>query len=449
MTGKVAAVVRAGASFGPLGRLEGIDRALVLGATGTMLLNVAQTLLNFAVTLSLSHLLGARGLGAYAYAFAWSSVLAVPSVLGLTPLVIRNVAAYRERAEWGLLRGFLARANQAVVLSSALLVGGGAAVALIVNGSRSDLLHPVLVGLLMVPILAVTSIRQAVMQGLGRVVLGRLPETLIAPALFLVLIGCAYRLGHRYSSATWVIGLQVTALFAAYLIGALMLFRLLPHDVKTIGAEHAMKDWVRSALPLLLFSGAQALNAQVEVILLGALKGPADAGIFSVAVRASGLVTFFLFAVRYPLAPMVARLHARGETALLERTVRRAARVVFLASLPVALGVVVFARPLLALFGAEFKVGVTALILITIGQVSFAAMAFAGTVLVMTGNEAWLVRGVIVGALANLALNALLIPPFGLNGAAAGSTLAMIAMNVCLVYFARRRAGVRSSVFGT
>jgi O-antigen/teichoic acid export membrane protein len=88
------------------------------------------------------------------------------------------------------------------------------------------------------------------------------------------------------------------------------------------------------------------------------------------------------------------------------------------------------------------------LVLLALAQLFFAATGFAGTVLVMTGNESWLVRGVVVGAVTNIGLNALLIPPFGLNGAAAATAIAMTAMNVCLVVFARRRAGVSATPFG-
>lgn len=431
-----------------LRRLSAVERSLIIGMTGTVLLNVAQMIVNFALTLALSHLLGARGLGAYAYAFAWSSLLAVPSVLGITPLVVRNVAAYRENESWGLLRGMLARANQAVALSSGLLVAGGAVVALFVNDSKGELLRPVLVGLLLVPIVALTSIRQAAMQGLGRVVLARIPETLVAPAVFLGFIGGAYLVARHSISATWVIGLQAVAFLAAFVLGAAILRRSLPHHAKTEQPEHAMREWVRSALPLLLFSAIQALNAQVEVILLGAIKSSRDAGLFSVAVRASGIVPFVLLAAGYPLSPMIARLHASGETALLRKTVRRAAIGIFVASLPLAVGVVVFARPLLALFGGEFKGGVTALVVLSVGQLVYAAMGLAGTVLVMTGNESWLVKGVIAGAVTNIGLNALLIPPFGLTGAATGSTIAAAVMNGSLVYLARRRARVPSSAFG-
>ena len=447
MIDAVTKLLRVRAGFGSLRRLEGADRTLAVGTAGTLALNVAQTLLSFAVTFSLSRLLGADGVGAYVYAFAWASLLAVPSVLGLTPLVVRNVAAYREREEWGLLRGLLARANAAVMISSALLVTGGASAALIVNGSEPELLYPVLVGLLLVPIVALTSIRQAAMQGLGRVVVGRIPETLIAPAIFLALIGIAYGVRRESPSVTAVVALQNASFIVTLAVGAVLLRKALPQHAKTERAQHAMGEWIRSALPLLLFSGIQALNAQVDVILLGAIKGSSEAGVFAVAGRIATVVAFLMLAVSYPAAPLIARLHASGQTELLRRTVRRAALAIFLASLPIACGVFVFARQLLAIFGDEFQGGVTTLIMLAAAQLVFVATGFAGTVLVMTGHESLLVRGVVVGVTLTIGLNAVLIPAYGRNGAAAASLIGFTVMNVFLAYLARQRAGVPSTAF--
>lgn len=447
MNERVATFVRGRGPRDWLDRFDKVERALVIASSGSFLLNVTQTLLNFVLTVTLAHALGAEGIGQYAYAFAWASVLGVPAALGLTPLVIRHVAGYRERREWGLLRGLLRRANTAVLLSSGALVVGGIVVALVLDRARPEFLYPVLVGLLLVPIIAVTSIRQAAMQGLGRVVLGRTPETIVTPALFLLLIAVAWsHLGESFS-ATWAVALQVAASFAALLVGIYFLRRVLPHHVNVEQAQYEMGSWVRSAIPLLLFSLVQAISAQIDIILLGGIDGASSAGIFSVATKLAGLVTFVMLAVGYALSPAIARLHASGDSAQLKRTVHRAAVFVFLAALPVAVGIIAVSGPLLRLFGSEFETGHSALVVLAISQLLFSAMGFAGTVLVMTGRESLLVRGVVVGAVVTIAANVILIPPFGLNGAAVAALVGTTSMNICLVYYTRR-AGIASTAFG-
>jgi len=175
------------------------------------------------------------------------------------------------------------------------------------------------------------------------------------------------------------------------------------------------------------------------------LRQSQDAGLYSVSARAAGVVSFVLVAATYPLSPLLARLNAAGEHDQLRRIVRISAVAIFAASIPIATCILVFAKPLLGLFGTEFAGGQTALAILVAGQLVFTATGLAGVVLVMTGREGLLVTGAAVAAVSNVTLNAVLIPTFGLNGAAVGTTISSIAGNVCFVYYARRRAGVPSS----
>ena len=146
-------------------RGDGVAHGLLLGTVGTAVLNVAAVTLNFALVLLLSRQLGTSGYGAYASAFAWAGVLSVVAVLGLTPLVVRQVASYHSFESWGLLRGLLRRSNQSVAFSSALTIASAAGIGWLIYGTRPELLHPFWIALLLVPLIALTSLRQAAMQG--------------------------------------------------------------------------------------------------------------------------------------------------------------------------------------------------------------------------------------------------------------------------------------------
>jgi O-antigen/teichoic acid export membrane protein len=430
-------------------RRNRVERSLVRGVVGTALLNLATMGVNFVITLTLSHTLGVRGYGAYVFALAWSGLLAVPGILGLTPLIVRNVAHYSAQESWGMLRGLLARANLAVTSSSFLVIAVAAGVGTwLIHPSDSELLDPFLIGLLLVPVIALTSVRQSAMQGLGHVVLGRVPETLIGPAVFLLLVGIArLTLGHRFS-ATWGMSAQVAAGLVAFAIGAWLLRRTLPAAVRSSRPSYELRKWVLAAVPLFLYSGVQLLNSQVEIILLGVFKGSEAAGIFSVASRVAAVIAFVGVAASYPLSPLIARLQATGDMEALRETAIRSARWIFLASLPIAAAVMLLAQPLLTLFGGEFKGGVTALLTLSLGQLVFAATSVAGIVLVMTGHESSLTRAVAIGAIVGLVLNLVLIPPFGLEGAAAGSAISWVSFCIVVAVYARRRASVPSTALG-
>jgi len=145
---------------------------------------------------------------------------------------------------------------------------------------------------------------------------------------------------------------------------------------------------------------------------------------------------------------MIARLHTAGDLAGLRRTVRQAAVVIFLFSLPVAVGTVVFSRQLMGIFGGDFEGNSTSIAILAVGQLIFAATGLAGIVLVMTNRETFLLRSALYSAISNVLLNGILIPPFGIAGAATSGTISLAVLSLAAGYYARRRAGVPSTAIG-
>jgi len=426
----------------------GIGRSVLVGATGTVALNVSAMALNFVIALVLARTLGSAGYGAYAFALAWATVLAVPASLGITPLVVRHVAAYAEEGSWGLLRGLVRRTNQVVAASSVLIVVGAAAVGWLLHDSSSGLLGPFLVGLLLVPLIALTSLRQAALQGLHRVVLGRTPDTLVLPGVFLLLVAvAAERLGDGFE-AEWATGLNVAAAGTAFVVGAALLRAVLPTSVRTAVTEYHIRAWVRGGLPLLAIAVLSVLSTQVGTILLGALDSADAAGTFSIASRIATFTGFFFLAATYPLYPNVARLWAIRDTESLQRLLTRTSRVVLAASCCIAAVLFVFAPQVLELFGAEFAEGATALRILALGQLFIIAAGFGGLALVMTPNEGSAAFSLGLGVAVNVVLSAALIPVWGVSGVAVAAAAGWLLASVLGAWLAWRRLGVYAPALG-
>ena len=426
---------------------RGLLGRVALGATATLLLNVGSLVLNFASTLLLSRLLGAEGYGAYAFALAWALILTSVAGLGLSPLVIRQVAASSAKREWGAIRGMLRWSNALVVVASLVATVAAAAIGLALLRDDSKLFGPFLVGLLLVVPLSLTTLRQSAMQGVGRVILGRVPESLVAPGLLLVLVATVGLGRGDAFSAKWAMAMQVLATVCAFILGALLLARSLPADARVAAPEVHAPSWRRSALPLFALGLLFAANAQLGTIVLGVLGDTADVGVYSVATRLTAFIGFVMLAATYPLMPVVARLHAEGSDSEMRRLVAGAARTIFLLSLPLALGVVVFAEPLLALFGAEFGAGIGGVRLLAVGELMKAFVGLAGLVLVMTGHEAVLMRSVAAGVLANGVLALGLVPVLGVEGAALAAVVGIAVTQLLLEFGARKRVGVSGAAF--
>ena len=104
----------------------------------------------------------------------------------------------------------------------------------------------------------------------------------------------------------------------------------------------------------------------------------------------------------------------------------------------------------LGLFGGEFKIGVNAFIILSVGMLISAFSGSVGNLLQMTGKQFVFMKILIVGAIINIGLNYLLIPtnnPFsefgisGINGAEVASMCSIIFWNLSMVFVVKKQFG--------
>jgi O-antigen/teichoic acid export membrane protein len=414
---------------------------------GNVALNAGALVLNLASTLLLTRVLGSRGFGAYSFALAWGMLLAVPAVLGLTPLIIREIAAYRVSESWSAIRGLLVRTNQLVVISSGVICLVALAACLLLSWPEERLFRPALTALLLVPLVAITSVRQGGMQGFGRVVVGRAPEAVVSPALLVAVAGgMALVMGDKFS-ATWAMAANVIAVALAAVLGVELLRRTLPSGVRRTRAEYQTRRWARAATPLIVFSLLATVNTYVPTVLLGALSGPRAAGIFSLATKISNLLPFLLIAAMPAAMPVIAELHTRGDYAAVQRIMSRTAQLIAVGSLPIAVVALAIPGPILDIFGSDFGGGSTPLRILAAGQIVNVVSGLPGTILMMVNDAGTVTAAVAVSTAVNLALAAALIPGHGAIGAAIATSVSVVVLNVLLVVALLRRHRIYAPAF--
>ncbi|HEY3865211.1 MAG TPA: oligosaccharide flippase family protein [Solirubrobacteraceae bacterium] len=416
---------------------------MLVSASATAILQGGSGAMAFVLAVLLARFLGSRGYGIYALAFAWSTLLGVPAILGLNTFLVRGIAVYEVKKQWSLMKGLLFRTNQLVLLTSTMIAVVGATVA--VTWLSPSFRGPFCVAMLLVPLTALTLLRQGAMQAFGRVVRGQFPEYLIRPLLIIVGV-LALELVKRLTPTT-ALGANVAGVAVAFVVGALLLRRALPDALRSVRPEYATREWLRASLPMMLIAGVWMANNNITTLIVGALDGPRAAGVYSVVQKGAEVIVILLYATNMPLAPAVARLHARGDQPGLEHTTERMARATLLVSAPVAVAFMVFPHLYLELFGASFQMGATALVILAFGQLVNAAAGPSGNVLIMTGQERIAVRGVAAGLLANVVLAVVLVPPLGVTGGAIAFASSLALWNTVLVVLARRLVGVNVTAF--
>lgn len=425
----------------------GVGAVLVRGAFGGAGAHVAGSVLALLAQLAVARLLGVGQYGYYAYALAWIMLLAIPCRLGLQTGLLRFAAAYRAQADWPALRGLVRRAFQLVTATAALAALALAVAALLLRAHMpSDQLGTFLIASVVLVPMALLGITHGLLQGYRRPARALLPQRAFVHGGTLALV-LALSATVGLERAPTAMALTLVATLGALAVAGYWVRDSVRPDVTGFAPDYRTREWLRVSLPLLLMSGMHVLMRQVDTIMLGAIAGTDAAGVYYPVARISEVASIGLLATNAIVAPMISELHATAARGGLQRLLTLAAIGTSAVTIAAALAFWLVGEWALGLFGPAFTAGFPALMILLAGQVVNAACGPVGLLMTMTGHQDRAALVLTVTAMANVALNAVLIPRFGLTGAAAATATSIAAWNLWLFLEVRRRHGLNASVF--
>ena len=411
-------------------------------------LKIVASALGFVLNILLARFLGVGDFGIYTYALAWQDLLIIPSLLGLDILLVREVAVYRAKSEWSLLRGILRWSNLIVLVSSIAIALISMAVIWHLNQDRPEMLLAFALVMCLLPISALRNVRLAAMKGLRLVFLGLLPEMILVPVLVIGLSAGWYLLNDRTITAPLVLGSRLIATIITLAIGIYLLQKALPTEVKQASYEYDTRTWVNNLLPFMLLGGMYVITSRSDTLMLGTIMGTEASGLYNPVIRGVQLLAFVLTAVNNVLSPNVAGLYTENKIEEMQQVVTQSSRIMLLVSLPMAAFLIFGGNWYLSLFGAEFIPAKPALTILCLGQLFSIASGSVGILLTMTGNERCNLIASSINVLLNIVLNWFWIPLWGLAGAAAATTVSTVVVNIYKVITVRKRVGVDPTAIG-
>jgi O-antigen/teichoic acid export membrane protein len=206
-----------------------------------------------------------------------------------------------------------------------------------------------------------------------------------------------------------------------------------------------------SSRSILKRSGPMAISAvvymlmqSVDVILLGKYTDFSQVAFYAVAVKLTMLINLVLSSVNSVYAPAFSEFFTGGRMDELRDAIKKATRLIFLLTFPAIVLLFVIAGFVLELFGPEYTAAKTALYILLVGQVVNTFCGSAGVYMNMTGKQVVFQRILVVAFAANLLLNLVLIPRYGISGAAVATSFSMILWNLTTAWYIYQKDNVRT-----
>lgn len=408
---------------------------------------LASAALLYVTQIVLARWIGSYDYGIYVFVWTWVLVLGGICHLGLNVAMMRLLPEYREHGDLEAYRA-LVRGGRLFALGAGSVVAGLGLAGLWAFGDllESPFIVPLYLGLVCIPLFALTEVQDGIGRGQAWIWAGLLPPYVLRPALVLAAMAAAAMAGLPMT-ATTAVGAAIVATWIAALLQSWMINARLAETVPKGPRTYDFSSWLKVSLPLVVVAAAELMLQNTDVLVISRYMTPEDVAIYFASAKTMSLIMFVHFAVGSAVANRFSALNARGDTEQLRAFVRDAVNWTFWPSLLGAAVILVLGKPLLWLFGPEFAAGYPVMFVLVIGFLFRSAFGPAEVILSMLGEHQICAAVLIVTALLNLALNFALVPEFGLLGAAAATSISLMTAALTSYVVARRRLEIEIAIW--
>ncbi len=418
-------------SFGTLiGKTIRERNALIVYA-----LRVGGALLAFILQVFLARWVGKFEYGIFA--FTWSCVIILGEVLnfGFYHLIQRLIHEYEVKKQFDMLRGAIWGASGVIAIASTAITVIVILTLYLAQGTSwlpEHYVLPLIIGALSLPAFAFADYLSGIGRAHGWMTLAFAPTALFRPIVIISLLVGFLALGFGATATTAMIA-ATSAIWLTMILALVCTAKDLPKVQVQGPRAYDLKIWLVAALPMMLVSSFELMLFNVDVLMISRYLPTDQTGLYFAATKIMSLVVFLNFAVGSAFSASYALHHAANEAEQLKQSIRRSASLTFYPSLIMLIAIFVFKDLLLSFFGQAFIEASYVILPLSIGLVMRALVGPGERILMMTGQQYRCAAIYLLTVITDIILNIILIPEFGLLGAAIATAISFAQMSLLLL----------------
>lgn len=418
-------------------------KELLKGSFVALLFKAFGIVIGLVFTLFLTHLYGAEKFGIYVTFWSLLMILSVVAKLGFDTSIVKFIAGFNKKNEVKNIKTVYTKALKFISVLS-LIIG----LVLFVLSDKVSLLfydttdYKNIIQILSAALLfySVLTYNAESLKGLKKVLSF---SALQNGTVFFMALLIIYFLKNE--KAEEIVYSVTAAIMLLLPISFFIFYKSLKNknklEDKSTEFPYSNKEIFNISLPMLLGNSMLLMMSWTDSLMLSAMGPERDVGIYNTAMRISALLPAILISINSIAMPKFAELIENENKKELRKFVKRSTLMIFSLSSPILLAILIFPETILSIFGEEFIEGKSALIILGIGYFFSAISGATIHLLNMTSLEKTAKNILIFSAVLNIILNLILIPLYGIIGAAIASTATNVLLNAVAVYIIYKKHG--------
>lgn len=235
------------------------------------------------------------------------------------------------------------------------------------------------------------------------------------------------------------VGLQINTidalvipLYVGYGLSMLMTLWVLKKEGLLEASEKSLEivELCKFSLPLLFSGVVYVINHNTDMYMLGLIVGASSVAIYGTAINVGNFSSIALNAINVIFAPLISRYYSKNEIDSIKKLYVQCTK--WITIINVWLLGIVLLNPgnIMRIAGDEYFVGGAALIIIMCGQFINSALGPVGYMNIMMNRPTVDAAASLVATAVNIITNALLIPKYGMVGAAIATAFSLALKNI-------------------
>jgi O-antigen/teichoic acid export membrane protein len=429
---------------------KNLKSQIIRGGISSLIVNVVNKVLILITGILLVRILGKVQFGVYSYVLSLVFVLIIPSEYGISNLLIRETAKGITKDKPESVSGIWQWSLRITLFISIILLLISIIASILFSDHFNKLqLQSFYWGLALIPLHSLVHIISAALRGMGYTILGQVPDLIVIPGAFvLVILVIYFKIPYPFSSVS-TIALRSIITFITLLFCIILFIKKAPPKIKKATPQRDNMFWLKSVLPLGLSSGLNMVRTRITIVFLGFYVTAGDISTFQVAISSAAIAGLVLQAINAIIAPQFASLYAKGEMKNLQKLVRYSSRLVLVFNFIATIIFIIWGKALLMFaFGADLVEAYPTTLYLLAGELINSLLGSVVFLLNMTGHEKDVMRIILMSSIINIILTIVLTSFFGINGAAISTTVSLILAQYLMYKLVHKKLGISSLAFG-
>lgn len=409
---------------------------------------ILSKIFSYAYRVVIARYYGPQEYGLFSLALTIIALLTAVSSLGLNDGLLRFIALYRGKKEFSSLN-FIFKFSWYLSLFAGIVVGivlWGLSDFISLNFFHNWALSVYLKILsLAIPAANIAAVYMATLRAYEKIGFYSFVQNILSNVSKFILLIVFILFGFGSEGIIWSYLLSIfIVLLTAYLICRYKIPELFI-NIKTSSLDKKnLKNSILSySWPILFIGLIGNLLYWVDSLVIGYFKTATDVGFYNAAVPIAALFAIASEVFMQLFFPLITKEHSKNNTSLILETSKQVEKWIFIINLPLLMIILLYPGVIInILFGKEYLVAETALRILAVGGFFLSLSVISTHLLSMIGKSKLMLINTFIFVVLNFLLNGLLVPRFGINGAALATAICILLSGGVFIFLAKKYTGV-------